>query len=142
MRKQRSRSARSNIVAVSEEPVVAKRTRIIEEIIVRKDVDTTTETVRDTVRRTDVEIERLGGFDPSRYESHFKENYAKDKLYGFDAYAPAYRFGHEMRTSEKFKGETWAEIEGKARTAWEEKNPGTWDRFKVAVRHAWERAKG
>ena len=28
-----------------------------------------------------------------------------------------------------------------ARSRWEERNPGTWDRFKDSVRYAWERAK-
>lgn len=41
----------------SEQPVVHKEARVVEEINVSKDVDTRVETVRDSVRRTDVEIE-------------------------------------------------------------------------------------
>jgi uncharacterized protein (TIGR02271 family) len=41
-----------------EEPVVAKTARVVEEVDVGKDVTTRTETVRDTVRRTDVEVEQ------------------------------------------------------------------------------------
>lgn len=46
-----------------EEAVVSKSARVVEEIDVRKDVERETETVRDTVRRQDVEIEddRAGG---------------------------------------------------------------------------------
>jgi uncharacterized protein (TIGR02271 family) len=46
-----------------EEAVVSKSARVVEEIGVRKDVERETETVRDTVRRQDVEIEddRAGG---------------------------------------------------------------------------------
>jgi stress response protein YsnF len=40
-----------------EEPVVAKEARVKEEIRVRKESDQRTETVRDTVRHTKVEIE-------------------------------------------------------------------------------------
>jgi uncharacterized protein (TIGR02271 family) len=40
-----------------EEPVVDKEARIKEEIVVRKEADQHTETVRDTVRHTEVEIE-------------------------------------------------------------------------------------
>lgn len=40
-----------------EEPVVSKTARVTEEVVVGKDVDTRTETVSETVRRTDVEIE-------------------------------------------------------------------------------------
>jgi uncharacterized protein (TIGR02271 family) len=40
-----------------EEPVVAKEARVKEEIVVRKEGDQRTETVRDSVRRTEVEVE-------------------------------------------------------------------------------------
>jgi uncharacterized protein (TIGR02271 family) len=40
-----------------EEPVIDKEARIKEEIVVRKEADQHTETVRDTVRHTEVEIE-------------------------------------------------------------------------------------
>jgi uncharacterized protein (TIGR02271 family) len=41
----------------SEEAVVGKEARVREELVVRKDVDQKTETVSDTVRRTEVEVE-------------------------------------------------------------------------------------
>ena len=41
----------------SEEAVVAKEARVVEEIGLRKEADTRTETVRDTVRRQEVEVE-------------------------------------------------------------------------------------
>jgi len=40
-----------------EEPVIAKEPRVKEEIVVRSDADQRTETVRDTVRQTQVEVE-------------------------------------------------------------------------------------
>ena len=40
-----------------EEPVISKTARVTEEIDVRKDVNRETRTVRDTVRKQDVEIE-------------------------------------------------------------------------------------
>jgi uncharacterized protein (TIGR02271 family) len=40
-----------------EEAVVSKEARVVEEIGIRKDVDTRTETVRDTVRKQEVEVE-------------------------------------------------------------------------------------
>ncbi|HYO82890.1 MAG TPA: YsnF/AvaK domain-containing protein [Bryobacteraceae bacterium] len=45
---------------VDEEAVVSKQARVVEEIIVGKETTERTETVRDTVRRTDVEVEDLG----------------------------------------------------------------------------------
>jgi uncharacterized protein (TIGR02271 family) len=44
-------------VEKSEVPVVAKEARVTEELVVKKHADERTETVRDTVRKTEVEIE-------------------------------------------------------------------------------------
>lgn len=44
-----------------EEVVTDKQARVVEEVIVGKDVTERAETVRDTVRRTDVEVEQITG---------------------------------------------------------------------------------
>jgi uncharacterized protein (TIGR02271 family) len=44
----------------SEEPVVSKTARVVEEVEVGKEATQRTETVNDTVRRTDVDVERTG----------------------------------------------------------------------------------
>src|SRR5215217_2725878 len=46
------------ITETAEEPVVTKRARVVEEVVVHKDVTEHTETVRGTVRHTDVEVKR------------------------------------------------------------------------------------
>ena len=48
----------------AEEPVVAKTARVVEEVVVGKETTQRQETVRDTVRRTDVDIERSAGATP------------------------------------------------------------------------------
>jgi len=48
----------------TEEPVVGKATRVVEEIDVTKEVGTRTETVRDTVRDTKVEVEQMAARNP------------------------------------------------------------------------------
>lgn len=50
----------------AEEAVVSKEAHVVEEIEVRKDVDRETKTVTDTVRRTEVDIEREGDRDDTR----------------------------------------------------------------------------
>ena len=44
-------------------PVVNKEARVVEEINVRKDVSEREEVVRDTVRKTDVEVDDIQGND-------------------------------------------------------------------------------
>ena len=48
---------------MSEEAVVAKKARVVEEVVVGKEVTERSETVSDTVRKTDVEVERVAGDD-------------------------------------------------------------------------------
>jgi uncharacterized protein (TIGR02271 family) len=130
------------VTARSEEPVIEKRAHVIEEVVLRKDADTTTETIRDTVRKTDVNVEEIGAFDPKLYRDDYSQRYAKmGSSEDFESYRPAYKFGHEMRGDKRFSGDDWSNVEPNARSAWEERNPGTWERFKGAVRHAWDRAK-
>ncbi|HEX8473257.1 MAG TPA: YsnF/AvaK domain-containing protein [Pyrinomonadaceae bacterium] len=44
-----------------EEAVVSKQARVVEEVVVNKEVGERTETVSDTVRRTDVDVKEVGG---------------------------------------------------------------------------------
>ncbi len=47
------------VIGTIEEPVISKQARVVEEVVVGKDVQERTETIRDTVRRTDVDVEQL-----------------------------------------------------------------------------------
>ena len=48
------------VTETDEEAVVAKHVRVIEEVVIRKDVTDRTETIRDTVRRQDVDVQDIG----------------------------------------------------------------------------------
>jgi uncharacterized protein (TIGR02271 family) len=50
----------------SEEAVVGKQARVVEEVAINKEVGERTETVRETVRRTDVDVEETGGVKARR----------------------------------------------------------------------------
>ena len=54
------------VTETDEVPVVSKTSRVVEEVVVGKTATERTETVRDTVRRTDVEIDDLGADAPNR----------------------------------------------------------------------------
>ena len=54
------------VTETDEEPVVAKQARVVEEVRVGKQVSERTETVRDSVKRTDVEVEQLDGQTENR----------------------------------------------------------------------------
>jgi uncharacterized protein (TIGR02271 family) len=130
------------VTATSEEPVIEKTARVVEEVVLTKGVDTRTETIHETVRRTDVNVERLP-YEPSKYRAHYNAEYGKTGA-KFDDYEPAYRYGHQLRAGadEDIETSDWSAVEPNAKTHWEKGHPNTWDRFKGAIRHAWERAKG
>lgn len=124
-----------------EEPVVAKEARITEEVVLSKDVQDRSATVRDTVRRTDVEVDRGGAGDfESDFRTHCTQTFGGQGL-TYEQCAPAYRYGYTLG-SDRSGHADWTATEADARRRWEERNPGTWDRFGPAVRYAWERGRG
>lgn len=137
-----------------EEPVVSKQARIVEEVIVGKEVQEHTETIRDTVRRTDVEVENattsgnMSGvtYRPyTDYETHFRTHYDTNfgtSGYTFDQYTPAYRYGYTLATTDRYRDYDWTRLEPEAQRYWEERNPNTWDRFKDSIQEAWNRVRG
>jgi len=52
------------LIEHAEIPVVSKTANVVEEISVGKEVNERVETIRDTVRSTDVEVENLTSTDP------------------------------------------------------------------------------
>lgn len=59
-----------------EEAVVSKQARVVEEVSVGKQVSEREETVRDTVRRTDVEVEETGGSVTQETDENFNSRKA------------------------------------------------------------------
>jgi uncharacterized protein (TIGR02271 family) len=128
---------------IHEEPIVNKVVRVLEEVVVRKDVAERMHTVKDTVRRSDVEVERIHAhpafeeFDRDLHE-YYAESLAKTGR-RYDDYLPAFRFGYSLATNEPTHNPNWTELEAGAQKAWEQTNPGTWSTYKAAIHHAFDR---
>ncbi|SDR51360.1 hypothetical protein [Paraburkholderia tuberum] len=76
------------------------------------------------------------------FRAHYDEQYAAANA-RYEDYVPAYRYGAEIARDARFRNRPWDEIEPQARRHWETTSPdSTWERFKLAVRHGWERATG
>jgi uncharacterized protein (TIGR02271 family) len=139
------------VTETDEEPIVAKEARVVEEVVIDKDVREHTETIRDTVRRTEVEVEAIGKEstprtrDFSTYEHEFRSHY--DTAFAqrgspYDRWAPAYRYGYDVATDPRYRDRDWAAIETDARRDWEQRHRGTWEEFKEAIRYGWDRVRG
>jgi uncharacterized protein (TIGR02271 family) len=57
------REATYEVTETGEEAVVAKQARVVEEVVINKEATERTETIRDTVRRTDVDVDELDSDD-------------------------------------------------------------------------------
>jgi len=135
-----------------EEPVVSKRARVVEEVVVHKDAKEHVETVHDTVRRTDVEVEHekipqattiknFEVYDPD-FRKHFSTAFVQQPGATYEVYVPAYRYGYTLATDKRYANRDWAMFESDARRDWEQDHPGTWERFKAAIRHGWDVVRG
>ncbi len=123
----------------AEEAVVQKTARVVEEVVVGKEVSQREQQISDTVRRTEVEIEQLTPDEDNAYRSHWTSNLSSAGG-SYDDYAPAYQYGSAMRRSDSYRGRSWDDVEPALRSDWEARNPGsTWEKMKAAVRHGWDR---
>lgn len=92
-----------------------------------------------TVAGSNAGMGAYGDYD-SDFRAHHSANYAGTGM-GYDAYDPAYRYGHGLASDARYQGQDWNAVEPGARSDWESRQPGTWDRFKGPVRHAYDRTK-
>lgn len=147
---------------MAEKAVVKKSARVVEEVEVGKDISERTETIQDTVRHTEVKVDRGGAEGGAasgiasavtgrlrpyeEYEADYRSDFQTRYATGggsFDDYAPAYRYGHTLAGEQRYEGRGWDAIEPDARRDWESRYPeSSWERFKQAVRRGWERVTG
>jgi len=139
----------------AEEAVVQKSARVVEEVVVGKEVTQRQQQINDTVRHTEVDVEQLQGArstggltgglnadDDAYYRSDWQTNYST--LGGsYDDYAPAYRYGNEMRRDARYQGRDWDAVESDLRSDWDTRygssGVSTWEKMKAAVRSGWNR---
>jgi len=139
----------------AEEPVVSKSARVVEEVVVGKDVTERTENIKDTVRKTEVDVQPL---DATRARTDMEDTAATASdadfrdhwrnVYGqsgqrYEDYDAAYRYGANLGSNDRFRNYRWEDVEGDVRSDWEANHPeSTWERVKDAVRYGAERVTG
>jgi uncharacterized protein (TIGR02271 family) len=132
------------VTETSEEPVVGKRARVREEVVIGKESTERTETVRDKVRRTDVQVEQMAGEDLDvDFRNDFRSRYASRTGATYDNYAPAYEYGYRMAGEPRYRGKSWQDVEPTLKTEYVSNRPNsTWEQVKDAVRYGWEKVSG
>jgi uncharacterized protein (TIGR02271 family) len=136
----------------AEEPVVQKQARVVEEVRVNKEAAERTETVRDTVRRTEVEVENLaqGAAGSQRgtanldddFRNDFQSRYANSGA-KYEDYGPAYQYGYQAASDPRYQGRSWDEIESDLRNDYGQRYPNSaWERMKDSIRYGWDKVTG
>lgn len=75
--------------------------------------------------------------DDDYFRSHWEKTYTGGTYQEFD---PAYRYGESMKGNPGYRDKEWNDVEPELRAGWESKQPqSSWDKFKDAVKHGWER---
>ena len=123
----------------AEEAVVQKTARVVEEVVVGKEVSQRQEQISDTVRSTNVEVEQIAPDIDTHFRTHWQSNYATSGG-RYEDYDPAYRYGSSMASNDFYRGRPWDDVEPELRSNWESSYPqSAWDKFKAAVREGWDR---
>jgi stress response protein YsnF len=153
------RSGQDQVIEVkeyAEEPVVSKQARVTEEVRVGKEATERTETIRDQVRRTDVNVENLdreklrAASQPSGLDHNLDDDFRQDfsTRYGntgqnYEAYSPAYRYGYEMAGDPRYQGRNFNEVESGLQTEYARRYPNSaWEKMKDSVRYGWDKVTG
>lgn len=136
---------------MAEEAVVEKRARVVEEVVVGKEATERTEHISDTIRKTDVRVEPITDFDrgttphtrsfdtvDASCRTHYDQNFAKSGWDYDSGYSHAYRYGYDLAGS---SGGDWSTVETDVRGKWENRNKGTWERFKDAIRYGYDQGR-
>jgi hypothetical protein len=130
----------------AEEAIEDKQARVVEEVVVDKDVQWRQEVIRDTERHTEVDVEQLSGsaggtrLDPSDrdFRSHYDRYFSRSDM-TYERIQPAYQYGYTYAM--RGTGRTWNQVEAEVRREWQPENPDSkWEQFKDAVREGFERA--
>jgi len=133
------------LVEIDEIAKVSKTARVVEEVSLGKEVVDKIETIKETLRRQDVEIEEIPAARTfQEYDGDFRAFYDKNLANSgvtYDSLKPAFTYGHSLATREPFRSSPWSAVEADSRRIWEEKNPGTWEQNAAVIKYAWEKVR-
>ncbi|MFC5547055.1 hypothetical protein [Massilia aerilata] len=80
--------------------------------------------------------------DDSYFRNDWDTNYSS--LGGsYDDYAPAYKYGSQMRSDARYQNRNWDDVESDLRSDWDTRygagGASTWEKMKAAVRRGWDK---
>lgn len=142
----RLRDQTIEVTETAEEPVVSKRARVREEVVIGKETTERTATIRDNVRRTEVRVDPIGGEGnrnlpntPSDVRTANRPTPDIDQSSNNAGYA----YGSRMAGDPRFTGRSWDDAENDIRVDYMRNNPTSrWDEAKADIRRGWDKVTG
>jgi stress response protein YsnF len=123
----------------SEEPVVSKETRVVEEITVGKEATERTFRIQDVLRKTVVNVTTYGDLDDAQIRAEFEASGGEGD---YGEYSSAARFGHAYGSHPELREVEFEEAEPSLRERYEsEQGKGAFDRARDSIRTWWHRAR-
>lgn len=128
------------LTETAEEPVISKRARVKEEVVIGKEATERTERIHENVRHTEVKVERLKGDEYSQdFRRDYETNYARSGG-AYETYEPAYMYGYRIANDTRYQGKSWNDVESQIKTDYQRQYPDSkWDSMKNAIRYGWDR---
>lgn len=134
--------------------VDVERVTLLEGTVVLEDLPPTPEATaaevapgRRSERWSELPVQRravprsFASFQDELRRHHLAVNAASGLFY--EDMLPAYRHGYDLAGSDRYRGRAWDAAEPEVRAEWEALHPADpWDRVKLAVQGAWDRARG
>lgn len=129
------------LTETGEEIVTDKQARVTEEVTLSREADERTETVRDTVRHTEVDVEPIGEDQRSVFRNHFDQTFSGNDVV-YENYEPAYAHGYTFGRDERYRNRQWDEVEPEVRQRWEsEAGNHDWNDVRNAAMYGWTSAQ-
>jgi uncharacterized protein (TIGR02271 family) len=138
----RLRDQTIEVTETVEEPVVSKRARVREEVVVGKETTERTETIRDNVRRTEVRVDPIqGGADVNAART--ATGTAGTAGTADETGNAGYAYGSRMAGDPRYAGRSWDDVENDLRVDYMRNNPTSrWDDVKANIRRGWDKVTG
>lgn len=108
------------VTETTEQPIVSKQARVVEEVVIGKSAQQRSQTVRDTVKRTDVDVEKI-----TPDQGQFVDQFAQD-----------------LAREDRYRGRDWNSLEPEVRRSFEQRYPGSkWEQFKDAIHRGYDKVR-
>jgi uncharacterized protein (TIGR02271 family) len=121
-----------------EQPVINKEARVVEEVEINKGIRERDEKVRDTVRRTDVDVQPATGQPATGQRATGQPATGQRAGAGFSSDA----FVNDIAADSRFRGRTFDSMEPDLKRFYEQRYPdGRWEQHREAIRQRLDRMK-